>query len=60
MRRIAVAAVVLAAIALAGGPRAEAQQKAKVGVLKLTSSAPVFIGVERGYFTEFGVEPELV
>jgi NitT/TauT family transport system substrate-binding protein len=32
----------------------------KVGVLKLTSTTPVFVGVEKGFFKEFGVEPELV
>src|SRR6266851_273373 len=32
----------------------------KIGVLKLTSSAPIFVGVEKGFFKEFGVEPELV
>ena len=37
-----------------------AQSKVKVGVLKLTSSAPIFIGVEKGFFKEFGIEPELV
>jgi len=54
----------LAAIAsgIAPSPGAEAQVPAplKVGVLKLTSSAPIFLGVEKGYFKEFGVEPELV
>jgi NitT/TauT family transport system substrate-binding protein len=40
---------------------ADAQTRpVKVGVLKLTSSAPVFIGVEKGFFKEAGVEPELV
>ena len=68
MRRLS--RLVLATAALAGGimlsPDAEAQSPAppptplKVGVLKLTSSAPIFIGVEKGYFKEFGVEPELV
>ncbi|HTK90197.1 MAG TPA: ABC transporter substrate-binding protein [Verrucomicrobiae bacterium] len=38
----------------------DAQTKVKVGVLKLTSSAPIFVGVEKGFFKEFGVEPELV
>jgi len=38
----------------------EAQTKVKVGVLKLTSSAPIFVGVEKGFFKEFGLEPELV
>jgi len=32
----------------------------KVGILKLTSSAPIFVGVEKRFFQEFGVEPELV
>ena len=40
--------------------QAQAPTKVKVGVLKLTSSAVVFLGVEKGYFKEFGVEPELV
>ncbi len=35
-------------------------KKVKVGVLKLTSSAPIFLGVERGTFREFGIDPELV
>ena len=34
--------------------------KVKVGVLKLTSSAPVFVGVEKGFFKDLGIEPELV
>ena len=64
MRRLSRLALVLAA--LAGGvflsPGADAQSPAplKVGVLKLTSSAPIFIGVEKGYFKEFGIDPELV
>jgi NitT/TauT family transport system substrate-binding protein len=35
-------------------------RKVKIGVLKLTSSAPLFLGVEKGYFREAGLEPELV
>ncbi|HET8577344.1 MAG TPA: ABC transporter substrate-binding protein [Methylomirabilota bacterium] len=46
-------------LALEPGPAA-AQAKVKVGVLKLTSSAPIFVGVEKGFFKEFGIEPELV
>jgi NitT/TauT family transport system substrate-binding protein len=62
MRRFALVAVALTALALAVSPIAPAvaQTKVKVGVLKLTSSAPIFLGVEKGYFKEFGVEPELV
>jgi hypothetical protein len=29
-----------------------------VGVLKLTSSAPIVVGVEQGFFREYGIEPE--
>jgi len=61
MRRIT--ALVLAACAAtlwAGAAPAHAQQKVKVGALKLTSSATLFIGVEKGFFKEFGIEPELV
>ena len=39
---------------------APAAEPLKVGVLKLTSSAPIFVGVEKGFFREHGVEPELV
>ena len=39
---------------------AQAPQTVKLGVLKLTSSAVLFLGIEKGYFKEFGVEPELV
>jgi NitT/TauT family transport system substrate-binding protein len=39
---------------------AEGQEKVKVGVLKLSSSAVLFAGVEKGFFKEFGIEPELV
>jgi NitT/TauT family transport system substrate-binding protein len=35
-------------------------RKVKVGILKLTSSAPVFVGIEKGFFREAGIEPELV
>ena len=59
MRRIAAILLAVSALALAAGT-AHAQDKVKVGVLKLTSSAPIFVGVEKGFFKEFGVEPELV
>ncbi len=57
MRRVVV--ILAAALVLAAGV-AEAQDKVKVGVLKLTSSAVLFVGVEKGFFKEFGVDPELV
>jgi NitT/TauT family transport system substrate-binding protein len=42
------------------GTGAEAADRVKVGVLKLTSSAPIFVGVEKGFFREYDVEPELL
>ncbi len=48
-----------AAVMLTGSAQAQSRP-VKVGVLKLTSSAPIFVGVEKGFFKEFGVEPELV
>ena len=46
--------------ALTGACSAYAQDRPRIGVLKLTASAPIFVGVEKGFFKEFGVEPELV
>ena len=55
--------------ARAGGPvgddgdaasaRAEDALKAKIGVLRLSSSAPVFIAQDKGYFREAGLDVEL-
>jgi NitT/TauT family transport system substrate-binding protein len=56
-----VVAAMLAVLVLAAGDDSGAQSSTvKLGVLKLTSSAVLFLGVEKGYFKEFGVEPELV
>ena len=49
----------LLALALAPGARADDPLKAKVGVLRLSSSAPVFIAQEKGYFREAGLDIEL-
>jgi len=58
MRRLVRVLVMLSVLACAG--HAHAQDRPRVGVLKLTSSAPIFVGVEKGFFKAFGVEPELV
>ena len=55
-----VAVLPLLALLAAVPADAQAPPKVKLGVLKLTSSAVLFLGVEKGYFKEFGVEPELV
>jgi NitT/TauT family transport system substrate-binding protein len=39
---------------------AHAQPKSRIGALKLSSSAPLFIAVDKGFFKEFGIDPELV
>jgi NitT/TauT family transport system substrate-binding protein len=49
----------LMAIAAMGTARAEDVLKAKVGVLRLSSSAPVFIAQDKGYFREAGLDVEL-
>ena len=58
MRRV----LVLLVLGLLAAVPVDAQTltKVKVGVLKLTSSAVLFVGAEKGYFKEFGIDPELV
>src|SRR6201996_4489267 len=43
----------------AGAVRAEEPLKAKIGVLRLSSSAPVFIAQDKGYFRDAGLDIEL-
>ena len=60
-RAVRRALIVALALMILGPIGAAAQgKKVKIGVLKLSSSAPIFLGVERGTFREFGIEPELV
>jgi NitT/TauT family transport system substrate-binding protein len=49
----------LIALAASTMARAEEPLKAKVGVLRLSSSAPVFIAQDKGYFRETGLVIEL-
>ena len=60
MRRLVATVAAAALLLLAGGGDAQPVRKVKLGVLKLTSSAVLFLGVDKGYFKEFGIEPELV
>src|SRR6266481_4789113 len=48
-------------LAIGAGAHAHADEplKAKVGVLRLSSSAPVFIALDKGYFREAGLDIEL-
>src|ERR1700716_1405232 len=49
----------LLAIAASALARADEPLRAKVGVLRLSASAPVFIAQDKGYFREAGLEVEL-
>ena len=49
----------LLALTTVGAARAEEALKAKIGVLRLSSSAPVFIAQDNGYFREAGLDVEL-
>jgi NitT/TauT family transport system substrate-binding protein len=55
--RLALASLV--AITAMGTVRAEDALKARIGVLRLSSSAPVFIAQDKGYFREAGLDVEL-
>jgi len=49
----------LLAMAAVGVARADELLKARIGVLRLSSSAPVFIAQDKGYFKEAGLDVEL-
>jgi NitT/TauT family transport system substrate-binding protein len=53
------AAAGLLAMMAMGTARAEDALKVKIGVLRLSSSAPVFIAQDKGYFREAGLDVEL-
>ncbi len=52
----AMAALVLSAVA---PDRAVAQDKVSVGVFPISSSLPYFVALERGFFKEQNIEPEM-
>ena len=49
----------LLAVCAAGIARADDVLKARIGVLRLSSSAPVFIARDKGYFREAGLDVDL-
>ena len=55
--RLALASLLV--LAASGIARAEDVLKARIGVLRLSSSAPVFIAQDKGYFREAGLDVEL-
>ena len=50
---------VTAAVTASSESRSQEPLKAKIGVLRLSSSAPVFIAQDKGYFKEAGLDVEL-
>jgi NitT/TauT family transport system substrate-binding protein len=59
MSRRRLMAAVAGAITLAASPLA-AQDKVTVGVFPVSSSLPYFVAVERGFFKEQNIQPEMV
>ena len=51
--------VVIATLLFAGMGRAQSAEKVVVGLLNFTSSGPVFLALERGYFKDANIEVEL-
>jgi NitT/TauT family transport system substrate-binding protein len=49
----------LLALMTIGAAQAEEAMKARIGVLRLSSSAPVFIAQDKGYFRDAGLDVEL-
>jgi len=58
-RHAFVGLLTIVTIATSGVASADELLKAKVGVLRLSSSAPVFIAQDKGYFRDAGLEIEL-
>src|SRR6266404_2252243 len=52
-------AVAALALSVAGPGRAAAQDKVSVGVFPVSSSLPYFVALERGFFKEQNIEPEM-
>src|SRR5262249_53542883 len=58
LKLVRMAAIALAAFAALALPAA-AQDKVKVGVFPVGSSLPYFVALERGFFKEVNIEPEM-
>jgi NitT/TauT family transport system substrate-binding protein len=59
LRPLCASLLAIGALAASTSARADDLLKAKVGVLRLSSSAPVFIAQDKGYFRDAGLEVEL-
>src|SRR5882672_6442605 len=56
---LTICAVAALALSVAGPDRAAAQDKVSVGVFPVSSSLPYFVALERGFFKEQNIEPEM-
>src|SRR6202047_2215108 len=54
-----IGAVAALALGVAGPGRAAAQDKVAVGVFPVSSSLPYFVAVEKGFFKEENIAPEM-
>ena len=56
---LTICAVTALTLSVAGPDRAAAQDKVSVGVFPVSSSLPYFVALERGFFKEQNIEPEM-
>jgi NitT/TauT family transport system substrate-binding protein len=59
LNRMVFALLAMVALAGVGTGQAVAQDKVAVGVFPLSSSLPYFVAVEKGFFKEVNIEPEM-
>ena len=57
--KLTICAVAVLALSAAASGRAAAQDKVSVGVFPISSSLPYFVALERGFFKEQNIEPEM-
>ena len=56
---LTICAIAALTLSVAGPDRAAAQDKVSVGVFPVSSSLPYFVALERGFFKEQNIEPEM-
>jgi len=59
LRKFGILALALLALNAAASGQAAAQDKVAVGVFPVSSSLPYFVALERGFFKEQNIEPEM-
>jgi NitT/TauT family transport system substrate-binding protein len=57
--KLTICAVAVLALSAVASGRAAAQDKVSVGVFPISSSLPYFVALERGFFKEQNIEPEM-